>query len=107
TKREVFGMPIPGNLITADIQGSDPDSPALKPTKATKKSKPSVPKTDLRPPVTIPASSQQPKPKPAPAKLTDSDVESDEDVPGIDAGVQEEGQARPNPGEQNEGQAGP
>nr|GEW73235.1 monodehydroascorbate reductase [Tanacetum cinerariifolium] len=91
TKREVFGMPIPGNLITADIQGepyyqeylekvakhqryiageqgSDPDSPAPKPTKATKKSKPSGPKADLRPPVTKPASSQQPEPKPAPAK---------------------------------------
>nr|GEU80603.1 retrovirus-related Pol polyprotein from transposon TNT 1-94 [Tanacetum cinerariifolium] len=62
TKRDVFGKPILGNLITADIQGepyyqeylekvakhqryladeqgSDPDSPAPKPTKATKKSK--------------------------------------------------------------------
>ncbi|GJU45245.1 retrovirus-related pol polyprotein from transposon TNT 1-94 [Tanacetum coccineum] len=72
TKREVFGMPIPNQLITADIQGeqyyneylakvakhqrylageegSDPNSPAPKPTKATKpeatkKSKPSAPK---------------------------------------------------------------
>nr|GEY31941.1 hypothetical protein [Tanacetum cinerariifolium] len=68
TKREVFGMPIPGNLITADIQGSDPDSPAPKPTKATKKSKPSAPKIDLRPPVTKLASSRKPEPKPAPAK---------------------------------------
>nr|GEX49386.1 ubiquitin carboxyl-terminal hydrolase 12-like isoform X2 [Tanacetum cinerariifolium] len=91
TKREVFGKPIPGNLITADIQGepyyqeylekvakhqrylaeeqgSDPDSPALKPTKATKKSNLSAPKADLRPPVTKPASSQQPEPKPVPAK---------------------------------------
>nr|GEV35317.1 hypothetical protein [Tanacetum cinerariifolium] len=39
--------------------------------------------------------------------LTDSDVESDEDVPGIDAGVQGEGQAGPNPDAQDEGQAGP
>nr|GFD30675.1 hypothetical protein [Tanacetum cinerariifolium] len=39
--------------------------------------------------------------------LTDSKVESDEDVPGIDAGVPDEGQARLNPGEQDEGQAGP
>nr|GFA37029.1 hypothetical protein [Tanacetum cinerariifolium] len=39
-------------------------------------------------------------------RLTDSEVESDEDVPGIDAGVQGEGQARLNPGEQDEGQAG-
>nr|GEV46083.1 hypothetical protein [Tanacetum cinerariifolium] len=86
-----FGMPISNELITTDIQGeqyykeylekvskhqrylageegSDPDSPAPKPAKATKKSKPSAPKADLRPPVTKPASSQQPKPKPAPAK---------------------------------------
>nr|GEY56955.1 hypothetical protein [Tanacetum cinerariifolium] len=79
TKREVFGMPIPNKLITVDIQGepyykeylekvasikdiltmglnrfftkgSDPDSPALKPAKATKKSKLSAPKADLMPP---------------------------------------------------------
>nr|GEY71317.1 hypothetical protein [Tanacetum cinerariifolium] len=36
-----------------------------------------------------------------------SEVESDEEVPGIDAGVQDEGQAGPNPGKQDEGQAGP
>nr|GEU60904.1 hypothetical protein [Tanacetum cinerariifolium] len=221
TKREVFGMPIPGNLITANIQGepyyqeylekvakhqrylsgeqgSDPDSPVLKPTKATEKSKPSAPKADLRPPVTKSASSQQPKPKPAPAKsqgkkhklvmktfdkpslarksrpslvtkrrnptsflrsvdgpllkssgnqslrninrfqscrkrakrkctstptgssghdessslyaelgLIDNEVKSDEDVPGINAGVPNEGQAGPNPGDQDEGQAAP
>nr|GFB60403.1 histone deacetylase 14 [Tanacetum cinerariifolium] len=91
TKREVFGMLIPNKLITADIQGepyykeylekvnkhqrylagekgSDPDSLTPKPAKATKKSKLSAPKSDLRPPVTKPASSQQPEPKPAPAK---------------------------------------
>nr|GEX89908.1 retrovirus-related Pol polyprotein from transposon TNT 1-94 [Tanacetum cinerariifolium] len=91
TKREAFGMPISNKLITADIQGeqyyweylekvakhqrylvgekgSDPDSPAPKPAKATKKFKPSSPKADLRPSVTKPALSQQPKPKPAPAK---------------------------------------
>nr|GEU34287.1 hypothetical protein [Tanacetum cinerariifolium] len=102
TKREVFGMPIPGNLIIDDIQGEpyykeylkkvakhqrylagekggDPDSPALKPTKATKKSKPSVPKADLRPPIIKPASSQQPEPKPAPAKSVDDSV--DEGIP--------------------------
>nr|GEV46903.1 E-beta-farnesene synthase [Tanacetum cinerariifolium] len=253
TKREVFGMPIPGNLIIADIQGepyyqeypekvakhqrylageqgSDLNSHAPKPAKATKKSKPSAPKADLRPPVTKPASSQQPEPKPAPAKskgkkhesvaegipekeprvddkeadvqraleeslksiydaprgplpsvvirepesgkyqplpevqgegkekvtdeqvaldlltlqkpkkkshaaqfifqrrtstptgssshdessslyselgLTNSEVESDEDVPGIDVGEQDEGQAGPNPDEQDEGQAKP
>nr|GEV83006.1 hypothetical protein [Tanacetum cinerariifolium] len=91
TKREIFGMPIPNNLITADIQGepyykeylekvakhqrylagekrSDPDSLAPKPVKTTKKSKPSALKADLRPPITKPASSQQPEPKPAPTK---------------------------------------
>nr|GEZ49440.1 hypothetical protein [Tanacetum cinerariifolium] len=31
--------------------------------------------------------------------LTDSEVKSDEDMPGMDAGVQDEGQAGPNPGE--------
>nr|GEV38430.1 hypothetical protein [Tanacetum cinerariifolium] len=40
-------------------------------------------------------------------RLTDSEVESDEDVPWIDAGVLDEGQARPNPGKQDEGQARP
>nr|GEU68489.1 retrovirus-related Pol polyprotein from transposon TNT 1-94 [Tanacetum cinerariifolium] len=91
TKREVFGMPILNELITANIQGkqyykeylekvakhqrylageegSDLDSPAPKPAKATKKSKPSAPKVDLRQLVIKPASSQQPKPKPTPAK---------------------------------------
>nr|GEX89468.1 E-beta-farnesene synthase [Tanacetum cinerariifolium] len=91
TKREVFGMPIPSNLITTDIQGksyyqeylakvakhqrylagetgSDPDSPAPKPTKTTKKSKPTAPKAALRPSVTKPAPSQQTEPQPAPAK---------------------------------------
>nr|GEU86350.1 hypothetical protein [Tanacetum cinerariifolium] len=52
----------------AGEEGSDPDSPTPKPAKANKKSKPSSPKADLRPPVTKPASSQQPKSKPAPAK---------------------------------------
>nr|GEX69646.1 retrovirus-related Pol polyprotein from transposon TNT 1-94 [Tanacetum cinerariifolium] len=63
TKQEVFGMPIHGSE-----QGSNPDSPTPKPAKTTKKSKPSAPKADLRPPVTKPASSQQPEPKPSPAK---------------------------------------
>nr|GFB68168.1 hypothetical protein [Tanacetum cinerariifolium] len=193
TKREVFGMPIPG---------SDPDSPAPKPTKTTKKSKPSTPKAALRPPVLKLASSQQPEPKPALAKsqekkripekeprvddeeaevqrvleeslksiynvpqgplpplvirepesrkyqplletpkkksptdqyifqrrtstptgssghdeslslyvelgLTNSEVDFDEDIPGIDAGVQGDGLARPNPDDQDEGQARP
>nr|GEU77243.1 E-beta-farnesene synthase [Tanacetum cinerariifolium] len=75
TKREVLGMPITGNLITSDIKGesyyqeylakvakhqrylagetrSDPDSLVPKPTKTTKKSKPTAPKASLRLPVT-------------------------------------------------------
>nr|GFB95879.1 hypothetical protein [Tanacetum cinerariifolium] len=47
---------------------SDPDSPAPKPTKTTKKSKPTAPKATLRPPVTKPAPSQQTEPQPASAK---------------------------------------
>nr|GEU53575.1 hypothetical protein [Tanacetum cinerariifolium] len=92
TKREVFRMPIPNELITADIrgkqyykeylekvakrqrylageEGSDLESPAPKPAKATKKSETSAPKAA---PVTKHAaakasestSSQQPKPAP-------------------------------------------
>nr|GEZ23691.1 hypothetical protein [Tanacetum cinerariifolium] len=38
--------------------------------------------------------------------LTDSDEESDEDVPGTDAGIQGEGQAGLDPDAQDEGQAG-
>ncbi|GJR89304.1 hypothetical protein Tco_0213315 [Tanacetum coccineum] len=249
TKREVFGMPIPNNLITADIQGeqyynaylekvakhqrylageevSDPDSPAPKPAKATqpKATKQSNPLAPKAAPVTKPAAAKAPKttasrpPKPTPATtepskkdqskkrklvkesseapspakrpkaskvikkrtqksslqlvvefvdevilgplpsvvirepesgkfqplsetlkkmspgdqyifqrrssaptepsghdessslyaelgLTDSETESDEEVPGIDAGDQDEGQAGPNPGIQDEGQA--
>ncbi|GJW91777.1 hypothetical protein Tco_0169330 [Tanacetum coccineum] len=73
TKREVFGMPIPNNLITADIQGEQYYNAylekATKP-KATKKSKPLAPKAA---PVTKPATAEAPKPtasqppKPTPA----------------------------------------
>ncbi|GJZ95591.1 hypothetical protein Tco_0667925 [Tanacetum coccineum] len=87
TKRKVFGMPIPNNLITADIQGeqyynaylekvakhqrylvgeevSDPYSPVPKPAKATKpkatkQSKPLAPKAA---PVTKPATAKALKP---------------------------------------------
>nr|GEZ76175.1 E-beta-farnesene synthase [Tanacetum cinerariifolium] len=71
TKREVFGMPIPGSLIIADIQeasyyqeylvnvakhrrylagetGSDQDSPAPKPTKPARKPKSTTPKDKKR-----------------------------------------------------------
>ncbi|GKE42055.1 hypothetical protein Tco_1469339 [Tanacetum coccineum] len=39
--------------------------------------------------------------------LTDSETKSDEEVPMINAGDQDEGQTRPNPSEQDEGHAGP
>nr|GEY72282.1 hypothetical protein [Tanacetum cinerariifolium] len=91
TKREVFGMPIPGSLITTDIQEAsyyqeylakvakhqryladetrgDPDSPASKPTKTARKPKPTAPKAHPRPSVSKPVSSTQPKPTSAPAK---------------------------------------
>nr|GEV74713.1 monodehydroascorbate reductase [Tanacetum cinerariifolium] len=74
TKKEVFEMPIPGSLITADIQeasyyreylakvaqhqrylagetGSNPVSPASKPTKPARKPKSTVPKAPPRPTV--------------------------------------------------------
>nr|GEV64794.1 hypothetical protein [Tanacetum cinerariifolium] len=77
TKREVFRMPIPGSLIPAYIQeasyyqeylakvakhrrylagetGSDPDSPAPKPTKTARKPKPTEPKAHPRPSVSKP-----------------------------------------------------
>nr|GEX40131.1 copia protein [Tanacetum cinerariifolium] len=91
TKREVFGIPIPGSLITADIQeasyyqeylsnvakhrrylagetGSDPDSPAPKPTKPAQKPKSTAPKAPPRPSVLTPFTSAQPAPKSALAK---------------------------------------
>ncbi|GJY68126.1 retrovirus-related pol polyprotein from transposon TNT 1-94 [Tanacetum coccineum] len=104
TKREVFGMPIPNDLITDDIRGeqyynaylekvakhqrylageevSDPDSPAPKLAKATKpkaskQSKPLVPKATTKKPKPTPAKPQEKKRKlvtktseaPSPAK---------------------------------------
>ncbi|GKD06766.1 hypothetical protein Tco_1181740 [Tanacetum coccineum] len=192
TKREVFGMPIPNDLITDDIRGeqyyneylekvakhqrylaveevSNPDSPAPKPAKATKpkatkKSKPQLPKPT---PVTTEPSKKDQSKKRVPDKeqvygdeeadtqreieeslkevhdahrgplppvviweldsgkfqplpdvqgkgkekvshdessslyaelgLTDNEIESDVEVPGTDAGDQDEGQAGPNP----------
>ncbi|GJQ95816.1 retrovirus-related pol polyprotein from transposon TNT 1-94 [Tanacetum coccineum] len=40
-------------------------------------------------------------------RLTYSETNSDKEVPGIVVGVQDDGQARPNPGEHDKGQAGP
>nr|GEW15593.1 retrovirus-related Pol polyprotein from transposon TNT 1-94 [Tanacetum cinerariifolium] len=91
SKREVFGMPIPGSLITLDIQtasyyqeylasmakhrkylagetGSHLDSPAPMPTKPARKPKSSAPKAPPRPSVFISVTSAQPAPTSAPAK---------------------------------------
>nr|GEW36813.1 hypothetical protein [Tanacetum cinerariifolium] len=91
TKREVFGMSIPGSLITADIReasyyqeylanvakhrrylagetGSVQDSPAPKPTKPARKPKSTAPKAPPRPSVSTPVTSAQPAPTSAPAK---------------------------------------
>nr|GFB86130.1 histone deacetylase 14 [Tanacetum cinerariifolium] len=91
TKREVFGMPIPGSLITAEIQeasyyreylakvaqhqrymagetGSNLVSPAPKPTKLTRKPKSTVPKAPPRHAVSTPVTTAQPAPTSAPAK---------------------------------------
>ncbi|GKF64419.1 hypothetical protein Tco_0187867, partial [Tanacetum coccineum] len=48
-----------------------------------------------------------PMPTDAELALTDSETESDNEVPKINTGDQDEGQAGPNPGNQDEGQAGP
>ncbi|GJY64218.1 hypothetical protein Tco_0465678, partial [Tanacetum coccineum] len=110
TKQEVFGMPIPNNLITANIQGeqyynaylekvakhqrylaseevSDPDSHAPKPAKATKpkatqKSKPLAPKAApiTKPTATKASKSQQPKPAPTKPQEKKRKLLSDEFV---------------------------
>nr|GEW55965.1 retrovirus-related Pol polyprotein from transposon TNT 1-94 [Tanacetum cinerariifolium] len=66
TKREEYLEKVAKHQrYLAGEEDSDPDSPAPKPAKATKKSKPSAPKAA---PVIKPAAAQQPKPKSAPAK---------------------------------------
>ncbi|GJW59846.1 hypothetical protein Tco_0109181 [Tanacetum coccineum] len=102
TKREVFGMPIPNDLITDDIRGaqyydaflekvvkhqrylageevSDPDSPAPKPAKptkpkATKQAKPVAPKAATKKPKPAPAKPQDKKRKPVSQQLVDEGV---------------------------------
>nr|GEX36490.1 monodehydroascorbate reductase [Tanacetum cinerariifolium] len=91
TKREVFRMPIPGSLITTEIQqasyyreylakvdqhrrylagetGGVQDPPAPKPTQPARKPKTTVPKAPSRPSVSIPVRTAQPAPTSAPAK---------------------------------------
>nr|GFA84611.1 hypothetical protein [Tanacetum cinerariifolium] len=91
TKREVFGMPIPGSLITVEIQqasyyreylakvaqhrryladeiGGVQDPPASKPTQPARKPKSTAPKAPPRPAVLTPVTSAQPAPTSEPAK---------------------------------------
>ncbi|GKC71287.1 hypothetical protein Tco_1117170, partial [Tanacetum coccineum] len=107
TKREVFGMPIPNDLITDDIRGaqyydaflekvakhqtylaeeevSDPDSLAPKPAKptkpkATKQAKPVAPKAATKKPKPALAKPRDKKCKPVSQQLVDEFV--DEGVP--------------------------
>nr|GEY11953.1 copia protein [Tanacetum cinerariifolium] len=67
TKREVFGMPIPGSLITADIQVASYYQEYL-PTKPAKKPKSTALKAPPRPAVSTPVISAQPAPTSAPTK---------------------------------------
>ncbi|GKA02513.1 hypothetical protein Tco_0675178 [Tanacetum coccineum] len=98
TKREVFGMPIPNELITDDIRGadyydaylkkvakhqrylageevSDPDSPAPKPAKSTKpkitkQAKPVAPKAATKKPQPAPTKPKEKKPRKVAKKRT-------------------------------------
>nr|GEX18360.1 histone deacetylase 14 [Tanacetum cinerariifolium]GEX41494.1 histone deacetylase 14 [Tanacetum cinerariifolium] len=91
TKIEVFGMPIPGSIITVEIQqalyyqeylakvaqhrrylagetGGVQDPPAPKPTQPARKPKSIAPKAPPRPAVLTPVTSAQPAPTSKPAK---------------------------------------
>nr|GEX53696.1 integrase, catalytic region, zinc finger, CCHC-type, peptidase aspartic, catalytic [Tanacetum cinerariifolium] len=69
TKREVFGMPIPGSLITAEIQQASYYQEYLaKVAQHRRKPKTTAPKAPSRPSVSIPVRSAQPVPTSAPAK---------------------------------------
>nr|GEU99096.1 integrase, catalytic region, zinc finger, CCHC-type, peptidase aspartic, catalytic [Tanacetum cinerariifolium] len=108
------------------IPRSDPDSPALKPTKPARKPKSTTPKAPPRPsraleeslksmydvpwgplpPVVIRELSTAPRGA-RKGQSKDIEEESEKVVPGADAGGQCEGQAGPDPGAQAEGQARP
>nr|GEV31938.1 hypothetical protein [Tanacetum cinerariifolium] len=152
TKREIFGMPIPGKpsstlksvdeSVAEDVPAKEPrvddeEADVQRALEESMKSMYDVPQGPL-PPVVIrePMSGKyQPLPKKSPADqyilqrrtstptrssghdessslyvelgLTDSEEESEEVVPGADAGGQGEGQARPDPSTQAEGQTRP
>nr|GEZ13461.1 monodehydroascorbate reductase [Tanacetum cinerariifolium] len=123
TKREVFGMPIPGSLITTDIQEAlyyqeylakvdAKDADMQKALEESLKSMYDVPRGPL-PPVVI----REPKlgkyqpllevPGKGKAKAGPDLGAQAEGQAGPDPGAQDEGQARSNPEEQSEGHAGP
>ncbi|GJV84989.1 retrovirus-related pol polyprotein from transposon TNT 1-94 [Tanacetum coccineum] len=128
TKREVFGMPIPNNLIVADIQGEQYYNAYLKKVRGKGKEKVSEEQAaqvllNLQTPKkkspadqyifqrhsfapTEPSGHDESSSLYAELGLTDSETESDEEVPEIDVGDQDEGQAGPNPGIQDEGHTG-
>nr|GEY55281.1 monodehydroascorbate reductase [Tanacetum cinerariifolium] len=69
TKREVFGMPIPGSHITADIQeASYYQEYRANVARHRRKPKSTAPKAPPRPSVSTPVTSAQPAPTSAPAK---------------------------------------
>nr|GEX53705.1 retrovirus-related Pol polyprotein from transposon TNT 1-94 [Tanacetum cinerariifolium] len=122
TKREVFGMPIPNELITADIREEqyykegpllpvvirEPDSGKFQPlleVQGKGKEKFIFQRHTSTP--TESSGHDESSLLYVELRLTDSEVESDKEVPGIDAEAQNEGQAGPNPGEQDKGQARP
>ncbi|GJR86727.1 hypothetical protein Tco_0210738 [Tanacetum coccineum] len=94
TKREVFGMTIPNELINDVIRGADYYDAYLK-----KRHTP-VPSE--------PAGHEESSSLYAELGLSGSDTESDEEMPSVvRSGAQDEGQAGPDPGKLDEGQAGP
>nr|GFC95318.1 hypothetical protein [Tanacetum cinerariifolium] len=106
TKREVFGMPTPGSLITADIQAA---STALEESMKTAYALPRGP----LPPVVIrePESGKyQPLPEvpvKGKAKAGPDPGAQAKDQTRSDVGAQDEGHAGSNPDETSEGQARP
>nr|GEU81352.1 E-beta-farnesene synthase [Tanacetum cinerariifolium] len=122
TKREIFGMPIPGRLIMANIReasyyqeyqenvakhrgflasetGSTQDLPAPKPAKPARKPQSTAQKAPLKPSISSPGGQDEGQAGP------DPDAQA-KDQTGSDAGAQAEGQAGSNPDETSEGQAG-
>nr|GEY60449.1 histone deacetylase 14 [Tanacetum cinerariifolium] len=126
TKREIFGMPIPGSLITTDIQGTSYYQEYLakvakheRPGSVSKRCKPVSSLRSMDESVAKDVPEKEPRvddeevyvqraleeslksmydvPRDVELGLTDNKEESEEDVPRADTGVQGEGQAGSNP----------